>query len=108
MPVTRPGLPADFDANGEQVTALRLLDIAGDAAEAMANEAMGSGSDLTYVHTQGVSATTWNVTHNLGKYPAVTVIDSGGTEFEAEITHTSTNALTVSLALAVTGTATCN
>jgi hypothetical protein len=35
----------------------------------------GAG-DLNIVHTQGVAASTWQVSHNLGKYPSVTVVDS--------------------------------
>jgi len=35
----------------------------------------GAG-DLSTVHTQNTAASTWQVTHNLGKYPSVTVVDS--------------------------------
>tara|TARA_Y100000361_G_C11075072_1_gene297808 strand:- start:206 stop:562 length:357 start_codon:yes stop_codon:yes gene_type:complete len=35
----------------------------------------GAG-DSNAVHTQGSAASTWQVTHNLGKYPSVTVVDS--------------------------------
>lgn len=30
----------------------------------------------SYVHVQGVAASTWTVNHNLGFYPNVTVVDS--------------------------------
>lgn len=36
------------------------------------------------------------VTHNLGRYPSVTVIDTLGNEVEAEIMHSNMNSLTVS------------
>jgi len=45
------------------------------------------GSDAHYLHTQSIVSTTWSVSHNLGKFPAVTVIDSGGTEVEGDIIH---------------------
>lgn len=32
-----------------------------------------------YVHHQMVAAATWEITHNLGRYPTVTIVDSGGT-----------------------------
>ena len=35
-------------------------------------------SAITYVHEQMVSSNVWSITHNLGRYPNVTVIDSGG------------------------------
>ena len=35
----------------------------------------GAG-DLSTTHTQNTAASTWQVTHNLGKYPSVTVVDS--------------------------------
>lgn len=32
----------------------------------------------TYVHTQSVPETAWAINHNLGKFPSVSVVDSGG------------------------------
>jgi hypothetical protein len=51
---------------------------------------------------------TVTVNHNLGKRPAVTVIDSAGDEVEGDVDHTSANALTVSFASATGGTVICN
>jgi hypothetical protein len=36
----------------------------------------GLAGDTTYVHTQGVPEAVWTVSHNLGKRPSVTVVDS--------------------------------
>ena len=36
----------------------------------------GLGSDSSYVHTQMVPSSEWDITHNLGKKPSVTVVDS--------------------------------
>ena len=33
----------------------------------------------TFTFTQGVPATTWNITHNLNKFPSITVIDTANT-----------------------------
>ena len=38
--------------------------------------APGSG-DKHYLHTQGTAQAVWVVNHNMGKYPSVTVLDSG-------------------------------
>ena len=43
----------------------------------------------TFVFTQGVAATTWNITHNLGKFPSITVIDTGNTVVVGEYNYTS-------------------
>ena len=43
----------------------------------------------TFTFTQGVAATTWNITHNLGKFPSITVIDTGNTVVTGEYNYTS-------------------
>jgi len=67
-----------------------------------------SGTGTTkYVHTQGVAATTWTINHNLGYYPQVALVDFGGHEFEADITHSSVNQTIATMNVLVDGTATC-
>lgn len=66
------------------------------------------GIDAHYTHAQGVAATVWNVAHNLGKYPAVSVIDSGGSEVIGSVDHDSVNALTLTFSAAFSGIAVCN
>lgn len=51
----------------------------------------GTGSDKHYVHKQETSSDTWEVTHDLGKEPAVTVVDSAGTEVIGEVEYVSLN-----------------
>jgi hypothetical protein len=63
----------------------------------------GTG-DLHYTHTQAVPAAVWTVAHNLGKYPSVSVVDSGGTWVVGDVSYTSPNALTVSFGAAFAGT----
>tara|TARA_B100000287_G_C20674796_1_gene794800 strand:- start:8742 stop:9068 length:327 start_codon:yes stop_codon:yes gene_type:complete len=58
-----------------------------------------------YTHTQSAAATTWSITHNLGKYPAPIVIDSGGNQVLGQINYTSTNALTITFTSSFSGTA---
>jgi hypothetical protein len=48
------------------------------------------------------------VNHNLGKKPAVTVIDSAGDECEGQVTHNSANQLTVVFSSSFTGTILCS
>lgn len=60
----------------------------------------------SYEHTQGVAASVWTITHNLGFNPNVTVIDSSGTIYEGEIAYnTNRNSLTVTFTAAFSGKA---
>jgi hypothetical protein len=53
--------------------------------------------DEAYIHDQGgVSEATWTVTHNLNRYPSVTVIGDDGVPMEGfELAYTDTNILTL-------------
>jgi hypothetical protein len=46
----------------------------------------GSG-DLNAVHTQDAAASTWQVTHNLGKYPSVSVVDTANTLVNGKVLY---------------------
>lgn len=62
--------------------------------------------DLTYVYDgTGSPATSWAVNHNLGKYPAVMVVDTGNTVLEADVRYVNINQLTVTFASPTTGKA---
>jgi hypothetical protein len=71
----------------------------GEASDSLALEG--------YVHTQALASDVWTVNHNLGRKPAVTLLSTGGVEFDGQITHVSVNQLVVSLSSAVAGTARC-
>ena len=61
------------------------------------------GTSDTYVYSG--SGATWNITHNMGKYPSVTVIDSGGEQVLGSISYTNTNSLVITFVTSITGTA---
>ncbi len=65
----------------------------------------GAGGDLHYTHTQAIPAASWVITHNLNKFPAVSVVDSSGGEVEGEVTHDSVNQLTVNFSAGFSGSA---
>lgn len=67
-----------------------------DAASGKYIGSSAGGGDLTYVHDQAAPASQWTITHNLGKYPSVNVVDSAGTAIEGEVQYTSINQLVVS------------
>ena len=69
------------------------------------NAAESALADKYYMHNQNSAASTWNVTHNLGKYPSVSVVLSTGKQGIAEVDHINNNSLTISLMSAESGKA---
>ena len=49
----------------------------------------------TYVHVQGAPSASWGVTHNMNKWPSVTVVDSGNNIVEGDVVYNSLNDLTI-------------
>jgi hypothetical protein len=64
--------------------------------------------DKHYVHVQNVPATEWEVVHNLGKRPAVVIVDSAGTRVMGTVQYYSGNLLYVRFSTAFSGTVYCN
>lgn len=67
----------------------------------------GSG-DLNYVHTQIAAASVWNIVHNLGKHPAITVIDTANTEVEGNLEYLDLNNARLTFSVPFSGSAFCN
>jgi hypothetical protein len=59
----------------------------------------------SYIHNQIVSSTTWTINHNLGFFPAVSVVDSGGNYVIGDVTYVSQNVVTVSFSSSFGGKA---
>lgn len=78
---------------------------AGDPGEPGPPGPPGSGGDLSFAHTQSTASDTWVITHNLGKYPAVTVVDSANDECEGNVNHVSTSQLVITFSAAFSGRA---
>ena len=64
-----------------------------------------SPQSATFIFTQGVAATTWNITHNLGKFPSITVIDTGNTVVTGEYNYTSNTNVILTFSAAFAGKA---
>ena len=62
-------------------------------------------TDSTFTFTQGVSSVTWNIQHNLGKFPSITVIDSAGTVVTGQYTYNDINNVTLTFSAPFAGTA---
>jgi hypothetical protein len=59
----------------------------------------------TYSYSQISPQTTWTIAHNLGKYPSVMVVDSGGNIVIGDINYISENEITVIFNSAFSGVA---
>jgi hypothetical protein len=58
-----------------------------------------------FLYEQGLPAVTWNITHNLNKYPSCVVVDTGGTTVLGQIDFTNLNNLSITFIGAFSGTA---
>lgn len=69
------------------------------------NNSGTQAGDKTYVYHQSVPASVWNITHNLDKFPSVTIVDSAGSVVMGEITYESKNKLKVTFTAEFGGSA---
>ena len=59
----------------------------------------------TFIFEQAVAATTWDITHNLGKFPSITVIDTGNTVVTGEYNYVSNIRVILTFSAAFAGKA---
>jgi hypothetical protein len=67
--------------------------------------APGTAGGLTYTYTQSSPSANWSITHNLNRYPAVDVVDSGGTQIEPDIHYVDSNNVVVNFGSPTSGKA---
>jgi hypothetical protein len=60
---------------------------------------------FSHIHNQTVSSSTWSITHNLNKYPSVSIVDSSNEEVIGEVEHINSNSLTVKFSAPFSGKA---
>ena len=65
----------------------------------------GGSSGSTHIFTQGSPTNVWVVLHNLGWYPSVTVVDTGGSVVEPDVHYDSEDQLTIKFGSPTTGKA---
>ena len=61
--------------------------------------------DLNFTHTQTVASSSWNIVHNLGKHPSVSIADSGGNWVIGNVSYTNMNELNINFTAAFSGRA---
>jgi hypothetical protein len=62
-------------------------------------------TSVTFVFNQTTAASTWSITHNLGKFPSVSVVDSSNNVVIGEVEYNSNNQVTLTFASAFSGKA---
>lgn len=67
-------------------------------------EILGSG-DKHFVFEQAIASDQWDISHNLKKYPSVSVVDSAGTAVEGLVEYKDKNRLIIKFNAQFTGTA---
>lgn len=97
-------------SKGDQAYEESILsaDITGDITKTLnLNQRNGNTITVSYidthVHTQGIPSATWTVTHNMNKYPSVTVVDSAETQVIGDVEYDSLNQVTITFASAFSG-----
>ena len=66
---------------------------------------LGLTGDKHFTYIKSTPDSVWEITHNLDKYPSVTIVDSAGSVVMGDITYTSKSALTVTFSAAFSGKA---
>ena len=51
--------------------------------------------DITFTHNQTSTSDTWVITHNLNRFPSVTVVDSGDSIVMGTVVYNSNKQLTI-------------
>jgi len=65
----------------------------------------GGGGDLNFTFTQNTPSATWTITHDLGKFSSVSVVDSANTVVYGNVDYINDNSLRVTFSAAFSGKA---
>ena len=65
----------------------------------------GVETDKNFVFTQGTASTTWNIQHDLNKYPSVSVVNNNNVLMYGETTYVDTNNLIINFSAGFSGKA---
>lgn len=67
---------------------------------------ISSGGAIGFTFTQSSPSTSWTITHGLGRYPQVTIIDNTGHDVYADIQNNTINQCVITFSTALAGIAT--
>jgi hypothetical protein len=66
---------------------------------------LSENKDKNYVHNQVVASNTWSVSHNLNKYPSVTIVDSGENVVIGDVQYIDLNNIKITFTSTFSGKA---
>lgn len=102
---------ASYVPNGVGVYTMTLVNIAGEGNfitnryyDFAAFNLSAQGAP-TFVFVQAVAATVWNITHNLNKFPSVSIINNNNIVINGEVTYIDNNNVTLNFSAGFSGTA---
>lgn len=95
----------DVDLTGLLDGDLLIYDSGTDTWIRVPSSSFGGGSAFQFVHDQAVASAGWTITHSLGGFPNVTIVDTNGEQIEADIDYLDNNTLQVNFSTATAGKA---
>ena len=101
MTETPASMTASMKETGGNKPKINGHELIGDMTPAQ----LGITDDRHHTHKQAQAAKVWTVAHNLGKRPAVTVVDSAGTVVIGEVDYLDDNTVRLTFCAAFSGTA---
>lgn len=69
---------------------------------------VGDGDTMEFppfIFNQGTPSATWNIAHNLNRFPSVVIVDSGGDQVIGDVNYVDANNITVTFSSAFSGIA---
>jgi hypothetical protein len=105
LEVHDPGVagPANVLAIGTVTAGTAAVSITGVAPSQTLNFVLPVGG--SFVHNQSVSASTWTISHNLGFFPSVSVVDNGGNMVIGDVSYITENQVSISFSASFGGKA---
>ena len=96
----------DPDIHYDNVNQVTLTFGSPTSGKAYLNPGAGEVADArAYLHTQPTLALVWTVVHNLGRYPSVTVSDTGNNSVIADVHYVDFNQLEITFTAPTAGRA---
>ena len=105
LEVHDPGVagPPNVLAIGTVTTGPASVTITGTAPSQTLNFVLPSGG--SFIHNQSVSSSTWVISHNLGFFPSVSVVDSGGSMVIGDVSYITVNQVSIAFSSSFGGKA---
>jgi len=95
--------PANVLSVGTVTAGTAAVTITGTPPAQVINFVLPVGA--SYIHTQSVSASTWTISHNMGFFPSVSVVDNGGNMVIGDVSYITENQVSISFSASFGGKA---